>query len=109
MALWAWFERHLIEYAKLRAGVVETTNPLAFAQELKSKVTKEIEHWRIDELLDVFKSIVEGKQIGIAKQVKDYRDWIAHRNPNRLPPAQTDPTAAYSLLATIIDAIEQAK
>ena len=109
VALWAWFERHLIEYAQLRAESVGTSTPSAFAQELKAKVTNEIEYWRVDEILDVFKSIIEADQIGIAKQVKKYRDWIAHRNPNRVPPAQTEPTSAYSLLAAIINAVEEAK
>jgi hypothetical protein len=108
VALWAWFERHLIEYAKLRVETVGTSNPLPFAQDLKAKVTKEIEYWRIDEILDLFKSIVEANQIGNAKQIRAYRDWIAHRNPDKLPPAQTEPIVAYSLLAAIIDAVEQA-
>jgi hypothetical protein len=63
----------------------------------------------LDDLLDLFKSLVEVDKIGVAKQIKDYRDWIAHRNPKRLPPAQTEPRTAYSVLAAIIDAIEEDK
>ena len=109
VALWAWFERYLIEYAQARAGAVGTASPVAFAEELSGKVGREIEHWRLDDILDLFKSLVEAGQIGIAKQIKDYRDWIAHRNPKHLPAAQTQPRTAYSVLAAIIEAVERAK
>ncbi len=109
VALWAWFERYLIEYAQIRAGTVATATPTPFAEELSAKVEREIERWRLDDVLDLFKSLVEAGQIGIAKQIKDYRDWVAHRNPERLPPAQTEPRTAYSVLAAIIDAIERAR
>jgi len=108
VALWAWFERYLIEYAQARAGAVANARPLAFAEQLSARFGREIEHWRLDDLLDLFKSLIDADQIGIAKQIKDYRDWIAHRNPKRLPPAQTEPRTAYSVLAAIIDAIDGA-
>ncbi len=61
----------------------------------------------MDDVLDLFKPLVDPDQIGIAKQIKDYRDWIAHRNPNQPPPAQTEPRTANSVLAAIIEAIER--
>ena len=109
VALWAWFERYLIEYAQARAGAVATARPVLFAEQLSAKIGRDIEHWRLDDLLDLFKSLVEVDKIGAAKQIKDYRDWIAHRNPKRLPPAQTEPRTAYSVLAAIIDAVEEDK
>lgn len=108
VGLWAWFERYLIEYAQTRAGKVATASPVAFAEELSAKVGREIEHWRLDDVLDLFKSLVHPAEIGIAKQIKDYRDWIAHRNPTRTQPAQTEPRTANSVLAAIIEAIERA-
>lgn len=108
VALWAWFERYLVEYAQTRAAAVAAASPVSFSGALSAKIGRELEYWRMDDVLDVFKSLVEASQIGIAKQIKDYRDWIAHRNPNHLPPAQTEPRTAYSVLAAIIDAIERA-
>lgn len=108
VGLWAWFERYLIDYAQTKAGTLGTARPIAFGEELSAKVGKEIEHWRLDDILDLFKSLVNPDQIGIAKQIKDYRDWIAHRNPNRPKPAQTEPRTANSVLAAIIDVIERA-
>jgi hypothetical protein len=107
VALWAWFERYLVEFTQARATAIASSRPAEFARGLQARVTQAIERWRSDELLDLFKTITDANQIGTAKQVKDYRDWIAHRNPNRLPPAQTEPTNAYLLLLAIIDAVEQ--
>jgi hypothetical protein len=107
VALWAWFERYLVEYVKVRAEALRTSKPAAFAEELKDTVTEQIEYWRIDDILDLFKSVIDANQIGVAKRLKKYRDWVAHRNPNRVPSARTDPTSAYSLLAAIIDAVER--
>jgi hypothetical protein len=107
-AMWAWFERYLIDYTMDRAGALESSNPTGFGRRLRERVTHEIEYWRLDDVLDLFKGLVDSSQIGIAKQIKDYRDWIAHRNPNCPPPAQTEPRGAYNLLLALINAVEEA-
>jgi hypothetical protein len=107
VALWAWFERYLIEFTQAKASVIASSSPAEFAQRLQARVTQVIEYWRPDDLLDLFKAITDANQIGTAKQIKDYRDWIAHRNPRRPAPAQTEPANAYSLFLAIIDAVER--
>ena len=106
VGLWAWFERHLIEYTQDRVAGILASSPASFSNELHREVHKHVEYWRLDELLELFKSIVEGSQIGNAKQIKHYRDWIVHRNPDKNAPSP--PADAYSLLLAIIDAVEQA-
>ena len=106
VALWAWFERYLIEFTQTKAEIT-SCSPVEFAQVLQARITQAIEYWRPDDLLDLFKTITDANQIGTAKQIKDYRDWIAHRNPKRRAPAQTDPATAYSLFLAIIEAVEQ--
>jgi len=106
VALWAWFERYLIEFTQTMV-VIASPSPADFAEHLQVRITKEIERWPADSLLDLFKSVIDANKIGIAKQIKDYRDWIAHRNVNRRPPAKTEPANAYSLLLAIIDAVER--
>ena len=34
------------------------------------------------------------KQVGQVKQIKQYRDWIAHQNPNKPTPTQATPELA---------------
>lgn len=107
VALWASFERYVIEYTQKRAVPLGATEPLDFGKRLHKKVEDEVERWRADEILDLFKGVIEPQQIGLAKQVKEYRDWVAHRNPNRLPSAQTEPKSTYNVLFTILDALER--
>lgn len=106
IGLWAFFERELIEYTQGQASTIQTVEPLRFAKPLHDKVQSEVERWRLGDLLDLFKGLVDPNQVGLAKQIKDYRDWVAHRNPNRLPPAQLEPTAAYAVLLTIISELD---
>lgn len=108
VALWAWFERYMTEYAQTRASEIASIAQPGFDQQLQGKMAENIESWRPDEVLDVFKSIIHADQIGHAKNIKKYRDYIAHRNPNRLPPAQAEPTTVYALFLAIINAVEEA-
>jgi len=107
VGLWALFERYVIEYTQERAVPLGDTEPVDFGERLHKKVEGEIERWRADEILDLFKGVIKPDQIGIAKQIKEYRDWVAHRNPKRLPSAQTEPKSAYNILFTIVDALER--
>ncbi|MGH8014026.1 MAG: hypothetical protein ACREQ4_16170, partial [Candidatus Binataceae bacterium] len=105
VGLWAWFERYLIEFIQSRTSAIASSIPQSFGSQLRNKMREEIEHWRLDDILNLFKTLIDASQIGIAKQIKDYRDWIAHRNPNRPPPAQTEPTSVYALLSAMIKAV----
>jgi hypothetical protein len=63
---------------------------------------------RLDDSLDILKGIVDPARIGQAKQVKQFRDWVAHKNPRNIPPA-VDPATAYQLLSELIVAMERYK
>lgn len=100
VALWAAFERELITYLQSRTASLRTETPVALSEKLQETVALELERWRVDQMLDTLKPIVDADLIGHAKQVKRYRDWVAHRNPKR-PPAQTDPGMAFTILSSI--------
>jgi hypothetical protein len=106
VGLWAFFEREVVEYVQGQTTSLQTVAPLEFARPLHDKVHSEIERWRVDDLLDLFKGTIDANQVGRAKQIKDYRDWVAHRNPKRLPPAQMEPEDAYAVLLEIISELE---
>ncbi len=81
--------------------------PTTFNIQFHHKVENEMEYWKSDDVLDLFKSVVNSDLIGNAKQVKKYRDWIAHKNPKKGPPSNVPPQTAYRILSEIITVVEQ--
>ena len=64
---------------------------------------EQVERWQIDDILDLFKSVIDSSRIGQAKQVKRFRDWVTHKNPRKGTPTKVDPQTTYVLLSGIID------
>jgi hypothetical protein len=60
---------------------------------------------RRDKLLDLYKGWLDSDTLGRIKQIKEYRDWISHRNPKRAKPAIIDPIAARAILGSVVDQI----
>ncbi|MGO8820288.1 MAG: hypothetical protein ACLQO6_03550 [Desulfomonilaceae bacterium] len=105
LLLWAVFERFIIDHAQTKLiHFIASCCPEA-PKSARTATKNAIEYCNIDTLLDVFKAFVDPKLIGNAKQIKDYRDWVAHRNPRKLPDANTTPKSAHAVLSNIIRAI----
>jgi predicted transcriptional regulator len=45
--------------------------------------------------------------IGSAKQILEYRNWVAHRNPKKRSPVRIVPNMAYDTLNEIIETLLQ--
>ncbi len=107
VSLWAVFERKLLEYVQAEGRKLLQNIPSKFNAQIHKKVENEMEYWRTDDILDLFKTVVSTELIGNAKQVKKYRDWIAHKNPKKGLPPNVPPQTAYRILSDIIEAVEQ--
>ena len=103
MALWVVFERHVLTHvmSQVRVGSATTT----FDTSLEDHIAEKLEYSRFDELLDLYKSEIDARDVGDVKNVKKYRDWVAHRNPKRAPPAVIDPVTARAKLGDVMDQI----
>lgn len=106
VSLWAIFERNILEYLQFEGRKILGPNSTVFNTEVHRKIENEMEYWKSGDILDLFKSIVDPDLIGNAKQIKKYRDWIAHKNPKKGPPPNVPPKTAYKILSDIIAAIE---
>lgn len=106
VALWATFERNILEYVKAGAIAQSRAHPRAFVSALNTKLAHEIEWWRFDEILDMLKSFVDGNLIGQVRQIKQLRDGIVHRNPrtSRRP----DPGYAFRILTSVLEDVRAA-
>jgi hypothetical protein len=103
VSLWATFERHLVQYLQAKSQKLREVKPLEFGERFQDKLSEDLERWRPDDILDLFKGHVDSNLIGQAKQIKDYRDWIARRNPQSVPSYRDRPDAAYRVLSQIIE------
>ncbi|QTA78108.1 Uncharacterized protein dnl_03200 [Desulfonema limicola] len=107
LSLWAAFERIIIEYIQIQGQKILDIPPSDFNKKVHSKIERDIEYRKTEDVLDMFKSYIDSDLIGQAKQIKKYRDWVAHRNVNKGTPANVPPHNAYRILSEIIDKLEQ--
>ncbi|SRR6266851_4443495 len=105
-AMWAYFERDLIDYVQRKGERLARLKPKPFTENFSAKLISEIEYWRAPELLDLFSGHINSDLLGQAKQIKRFRDWVVHRNPNKPAPIKTDPVTAYRVFKNIITAIK---
>jgi len=77
-----------------------------FNRGVADKVADDIEYWQIDKALDLMKPLVGRDDVGLARQIKQYRDWVAHRNPRKKTPAKIDPESAEAILTRLAAALE---
>jgi hypothetical protein len=105
-AMWAYFERELIEYVQRKGEKLARLRPKPFTTNFSAKVASEIEYWRFPEILDLFSGHIDPNLLGHAKQIKRFRDWVVHRNPNKPTPSKTDPLIAYKVFKDIITQVK---
>lgn len=106
LAIWSVFEREIRTFVESEGTqpLIESGFPLH--ESLAIQVKREIEFWRNDDVLDVINAQVNDVNlIGVAKQIRQYRDWVAHRNPRRGKPLNVTPRIAYETLSTILGAV----
>lgn len=102
LAMWAKFERYLTEYIQAVGAVLETAKPVSLSGVLHEKFEISVESWKSGDIIDLFKDIVHENLRGHAKNIKRYRDYIAHKNPRNIDAPKTDPVTAYKVLSNFI-------
>ncbi|MBV8048988.1 MAG: hypothetical protein JO171_17700 [Paludibacterium sp.] len=105
LALFATFERWVIEHLQGASGLIAGGYPVDYSASLANKFEKAVERWRVEEVLDLFKVEVDQQLIMQAKQIKKYRDWIAHRNPQKALPPKATPEVTFDVLSDLIEQI----
>lgn len=107
LSLWAAFERIIIEHLKIYGRRILSNPPSVLNQKIHEKVEHEIEYWKIDDVLNIFKVVIDSDIIGQARQIKQYRDWVAHRNTSKGAPPNITPQKAYEIISTILRKLEE--
>ncbi len=98
VALWASFEQQVLDHLE---QAVQRTLKQKRRDRLQQRVLQERlakpRYWRFEEVLDLYKEIIDPQLVGDVKQVLQYRNWVAHGRTSRMPPNIT-PKAAYERL-----------
>ncbi len=102
LSLWAVFERYLVEYIQGKGNCLKGIEPTYLAEPLHEQFYSAVERWKFNDVLDLLAGTVDKGLLGSAKEVKRYRDYIAHRNPKKKPNKKTDPRMTYQFLSKII-------
>ena len=108
--LWVVFERFIRLY--LQQIKLSEKSQLHFCEALYQDFQKKLESLTAQEILDFLKlsffNTNEGSHlIGSAKQILEYRNWVAHRNPKKRSPVKIVPNIAYDTLNEIIETLLQ--
>jgi len=106
LSMWAIFERTLISIAEIESQKMLWKPALPLTIAVQQKVSDNIEYWKPDEMLNLCKIMVDGNLIGQAKQIKHYRDWVAHKNPKKGSPAKVTAETAYTVLISILKQLD---
>ena len=107
LSLWAAFERIIIDYLQKQGRKILDSPPIEFNKKVHQKIEHEIEYWKSDDILNMFKAVIDSDLVGHAKQIKQYRDWVAHRNVSKGAHANVPPKKAYEILSTILYRLER--
>ncbi len=103
--LWAAFERFVRDYLQDKASKLQQVYPASIGDSMYLYVEVEIEFWKPEDILEkILKNSLNPSSylVGQAKQILQYRNWIAHgKNPNKTT-AKITPEFAYKVLGEII-------
>lgn len=104
--MWVVFERCLVEYLQQIVNVPTTSGTISTAyldirEEVLKRVVQDVEWWKVDDKLDLVKPLLTPNFVGRLKQIKHYRNWLAHRS-SEVAPSKTTPQFAFDNLKEAI-------
>ncbi len=106
LSLFASFERELrVSIQTAIDGNVRKLNPTL--ERLALLLSGSIERWTVLDMIDALEDVVDRDTRSKAKQIYNYRNWVAHgKNPAKPPAIRTDPK---TVQVALIDFMVQAK
>lgn len=108
LSLFASFERQIRDQILDKSSKLQEVIPVELGKKITELARREMERWRISEVIDLFDFAVDGTVRGKLKQILQYRNWIAHgRNPSELPPVlSTSPKVAYETILEFVSQVQ---
>lgn len=108
LTLFALFEQILVDYLKQKSHKILEETPKEISKNLYDKISQKMQFWQQIERFKILKGFIDTKLIENLIQVKEYRDWIAHKNPRKKPPAKPiSPESVYDSFKSVIEQIQK--
>jgi len=104
LALFAVFEQALLDRLAAASKTLQQTVVTAIEKSLAAAALGNLDRWPLDDILNVCKAEVDPEVVGLVKQVKAYRDWVAH-GKKRKPSARIVPREAHDRLSEFLRAL----
>jgi hypothetical protein len=108
LSIFASFEREL--RASIQDVILANMSVInKTVERINLAAVESIERWTVIDIIDILKDVVSEELRGRAKQIYEYRNWVAHgRNKDHLPSSMTDPKTAFAVLSDFIDMAKNA-
>lgn len=106
--LWGRAERWITERADEALVLDATAGPAELVDGLRRMISFSFERSPFNERIALFRWLLGDKLLGQVRQVKDYRDWLAHYNPGSKPAGRVAPEYAYPVLSAVLKSLHAA-
>jgi hypothetical protein len=106
VALWASFEQQVLDHLEqaVQRALKQKRRDRLQQRILQERLAKP-RYWPFEEVLDLYKEIIDPQLVGDVKQVLQYRNWVAHGRTGRMPP-NIIPKMAYERLKDFLDQLK---
>ena len=105
LTLFAIFEQIVIDYLKHKSRIIIEETPKEISKNLHEKVSEKLKFWQPIERLNILKGYINSEQIDNLIKVKNYRDYIAHKDLKKKSPSP--PISSESVYDDFYKVIEQ--
>lgn len=102
ISLAAVFEQKILDHLIDVANMMRISQQGVFPLEVLKYGLDKLERWYFPDVLDFFKTLVHVDIIGQAKQIYQYRNYVAHGKKG-IKPASTDLIKAYERLTKFLE------
>lgn len=106
VALWASFEQQVLDHLEQTVQrILRQKRKGCLQQRVLQERLKKPRYWHFEEVLDLYKGVIDSRLVGEVKQVLQYRNWVAHGSTSPMP-LNITPEVAYERLKDFLDQLK---
>jgi len=105
LSLCAIFERRIVTLLQRKGEKILEERPPDLSEALHAKFVDAVERWRVDDFIRLLQRYVGRELSTHTREIVNYRNWVAHRNPKKRPRGKTAPRTAYEILSRFLGEI----